>query len=210
MKKGFFLGVCILIATNCFALSELPEISRDTDSVKYAFQELIDFFFQTGSSANDDFKNEWIDNSKEFCSYLLQSLSYENAQKYVEKIRDVRDSLLNSGELSKTQTRLFNESMINICSFAEWELDDYSVPDTIKQKYANFDELLYKKEMIDKINNFQTWEDFFNGKNDILFDLMQIIQAKTGMTKKIDDFIPMKDMHAYQLMLDSFCKSWKL
>lgn len=84
-----------------------------------------------------------------------------------------------------------------------------AIPAQIEQ-YKNPARDRYKADIAKKINNFQTWLDFFDGKNNILTDFLILTDAYTGMNKKIDELVPMRDVPKYQDKLEKFFKGWNL
>lgn len=68
----------------------------------------------------------------------------------------------------------------------------------------------YKNEIAAKINNLQTWLDFFDGKNTTITEFLQLIDTSGMMQEELDLIIPMKDAPQYQKKLDDFLTGWGL
>lgn len=68
----------------------------------------------------------------------------------------------------------------------------------------------YKNEIATKINNIQTWLDFFDGKNTTITEFLQLIDTRGMMQKELDNIIPMKDAPQYQQKLEAFLTEWGL
>lgn len=68
----------------------------------------------------------------------------------------------------------------------------------------------YKKDMCDKINNIQTWIDYFDNKNTVLTDFLKLINTEKYMNQKIDEVVPLKEISNYHNRLNMFLKTWML
>lgn len=84
-----------------------------------------------------------------------------------------------------------------------------AIPTQIQQ-FKDLEDAEYKSDFMKQIANINTWIDFFEGKNTVIYDFMQMLDAKTAMQKKLDDVVPLKDARIYQLRLNEFLESWRL
>lgn len=82
--------------------------------------------------------------------------------------------------------------------------------ETQKELLKNDISKSYKNEIATKINNIQTWLDFFDGKNTTITEFLQFIDTKGMMQEELDRLIPMKDAPQYQKKLDDFLTGWGL
>lgn len=68
----------------------------------------------------------------------------------------------------------------------------------------------YKKDMCEKINNIQTWIDYFDNKNTVLTDFLKLINTEKYMNQKIDEVVPLKEVSDYHDRVKIFLKTWML
>lgn len=68
----------------------------------------------------------------------------------------------------------------------------------------------YKKDMCEKINNIQTWIDYFDHKNTVLTDFLKLINTEKYMNQKIDEVVPLKEVSDYHDRVKAFLKTWML
>ncbi len=68
----------------------------------------------------------------------------------------------------------------------------------------------YKQELSEKVRAFSTWKDFFDGKNTVIKDFLELLDTRKKAQTDFTNFVPMKDAEIYQQKLDAFISGWGL
>lgn len=137
-----------------------------------------------------------------------------------QMLKDLRENNKRNAELENHVIQLgaaYANALSNQKRWKEGIKDEQKALDSIPiliEKYKEEARLQaekqYKKEIVSKINNIQTWIDFFNEKNETLTEFLQLIDTKGTMREKLNYIVPSKDLKKYEIKLNTFIRDWKL
>lgn len=136
---------------------------------------------------------------------LLSQLRSKN-----KNTKDVEDHLANVAAIYSSAL-MHQKNLKEKIQTAQQFLAD--MPDRIKsteeEAYIRASKA-YRKDMCKKINNIQTWIDFFDHKNTVLTDFLKLINTERYMNQKIDEVVPLEEISDYHNRLKTFLKTWML
>jgi hypothetical protein len=202
-KAGVATGLLILAACAGWGQTfDLPVINNTIESVQTAFRRLIENTAQMGFI---DYDSSWENNSERFKMYLdgvLNTMAYSHVRIYVERINASIQSI-DYMEISRRQQTEFEDFLSNARAyslFANVEDSRYDTQEDREKKNR-------LRPVWAKVNNFQTWVDFFKNENTAIRDFLILQKNKDGLYRMINE-IPQRYVADYEKRLEVFCAEW--
>jgi hypothetical protein len=220
-KAGLVAGLLVLITG--LALGQefsFPPVTNNVRSIQNAFLALLLNVESMGEKSVMDQGIRSYNTHERYITYLdfiLNNMGYEHVRSY---FFDIKRSVehIDYQELSRSQQRDFEyflkTARVDSWTFGigggRWTFNNFppSLESLLQER--NISEQIFRDTLQKDINNYYKWIDFFEGKNNIVRELFELINVKGHLMKIIDDEIPQKSVPEYERKIEIFFEGWEL
>jgi hypothetical protein len=220
-KAGLVAGLLVLIAVSAMGQEfSFPVVTNDVRPVQNAFLALLRNIDHMGERSVMDNGLQSDNNHDLYVTYLdfiLNNMGYDHVRSYFFEIKSSVEQIDYQG-LSRSQQRNFEyfleTARVDSWTFGigggNWTFNDFppSLVSLLQERKISEDD--YREALHKDINNYYRWVDFFDGKNNMIRELLVLTNVRDHLVKIIDDEIPQRALPEYERKLNVFLESWGL
>jgi hypothetical protein len=220
-KVGLVAGLLVLVSVAAFGQEfSFPAVTNDIRSVQNAFLALLQNIENMGEKSVMAQSIQSYDTHERYVAYLdfiLSNMGYDHVRSYFSDIKNNVEQIDYQG-LSRSEQRDFEyfleTAIVDSWTFGiggdRWTFSDFPPSLIPLLQERGVSEKDYRDSLHDGINNYYIWVDFFDGKNNVIREVLILINVKGHLIKIIDEEIPQRSVPEYEKELDIFLKGWNL